>query len=71
MITAAAETGLALFKTIKTAILDLVSQIYHCAPRVILSFGGRREKGYRSNNAERIKPKIHSLPHIPLFVSGT
>jgi hypothetical protein len=43
MIAAAGETGLALFKTLESAILDCIAQIYPSAPRIILSFDGGRK----------------------------
>ena len=50
----AAETGLALFKTVEIAILNYIAQIRHSAPGIALSFDGRREAGCQSN-AERKK----------------
>lgn len=47
--TAAADTGHALFETVETAIHGLIAEIHPKAPRIILSFGGRRERSYRSN----------------------
>ena len=43
MIAAAAETGLALFKTFEATILDFIAQIYPSAPRIILSFDRGRK----------------------------
>ena len=53
----AAETGLALFKTVEIAILDYIAQIRDSAPGITLSFSfsGRRENGRQSNDAERAK----------------
>jgi hypothetical protein len=68
MITAAAQAGLALFQAVESAILDLVSQIYHGTPRVILSLGGGRENGCHSDDAERKKWKFHPLLHIPCLI---
>jgi hypothetical protein len=66
----AAETSLALFKTVEIAILDHIAQIRHSAPGITLSFNGRRENGRQSNDAERNKWKFHPLPHIPCLIPG-
>jgi hypothetical protein len=66
----AAETGLALFKTVEIAILDHIAQICHSTPRITLSFDGRRENGCQSNDAERKKWKFHPLPRIPCLITG-
>ena len=61
-IAATAETGLALFKALESAILNQIAQIYPSAPRIILSFDGGRKCGRRSDKAEPKKRKLHLLP---------
>ena len=66
----AAETGLALFKTVEIAILDYIAQICDSAPWITLSFNGRWKNGCQSNGAERKKWTFHPLPHIPCLITG-
>jgi hypothetical protein len=66
----AAETSLALFKTVEITILDYIAQIRHSAPGITLSFNCRRENGCQSDDAERKKWKFHPLPHIPCLITG-
>src|ERR1700758_4247482 len=66
----AAETGLALFKTVEIAILHHIAQIRHSAPGITLSFNDRRENGCQSNDAEREKWKFHLLPHIRCWITN-
>jgi hypothetical protein len=66
----AAETTLALFKTVEIAILDYIAQICDSAPWITLSFNGRWKNGCQSNGAERKKWTFHPLPHIPCLITG-